>query len=147
MTRHVIAVSPETRISEIARILATNAISAVPVVEHDGQVVGMVSEGDLLGKKQAAHEQRRDWWLTMLAEGEALNPEFLATLHDPEMTAQDLMSRLVVTVGEDASVAEIAQLLTRYRIKRVPVLRDGKIVGIVSRADLLRALVAGDAAV
>lgn len=146
MTRQVIAVSPETSISAIARTLASHAISAVPVVDHDGQLVGMVSEGDLLGRKQAAHEQRRDWWLTLLAEGEALSPEFVASLRNPEMTARELMSQVVVTVGEDASAAEIAQLLTRYRIKRVPVLRDGKMVGIVSRADLLRALVAGDAA-
>jgi CBS domain-containing protein len=78
--------------------------------------------------------------LTTLAEGEAVNPEFLASLRLDYPTARDVMSAPMITVGEETSLAEIARLLTTHRIKRVPVVRDGRIVGIVSRADLVRAL-------
>lgn len=142
MTRDVVTVSPETGIADIARTLAAHAISAVPVVDKDGTLLGMVSEGDLLGRKEAKRDARREWWLTMLAEGEALSTEFLASVNDRGASARDLMSTPVVAVNEATGSSEIAELLARYRIKRVPVLRDGKIVGIVSRADLLRALVA-----
>ncbi len=76
--------------------------------------------------------------VTLLAEGEALNPEFLAHLRSIELTAKDVMSAPVVTVSKIDRGREIAELLSSYRIKRVPVVRDGKIVGIVSRADLVR---------
>jgi CBS domain-containing protein len=144
MTSDVVSVSPQTPISEVARILRNNGISAVPVVDKAGSPVGMVSEGDLLGRDEADREARRDWWLTLLAEGEALSDEFLGSLRTPERRAHNVMAAPVVTVGEEMEVSEIARLLTAYRIKRVPVLRDGRIVGIVSRADILRA-VAGEA--
>ena len=79
----------------------------------------------------------------MLAEGEALNPEFLASVHAPDRRARDVMTAPVVTVGEEIEIDAIARLLTAHRIKRVPVLRGGRIVGIVSRADLVRALAEG----
>ena len=101
----------------------------------------MVSEGDLIGRNDAAREARRDWWLTLLAEGEALSPEFLASLASRKR-ARDVMAAPAVTVGEDTDIGEVARLLTEYRIKRVPVVRtgDGRVVGIVSRADLVRAM-------
>jgi CBS domain-containing protein len=77
MTSAVVSVSPETPISEVAKILRDNGISAVPVVDRAGAPVGMVSEGDLLGRDEADREARRDWWLTLLAEGEALSADFL----------------------------------------------------------------------
>jgi CBS domain-containing protein len=100
----------------------------------------MVSEGDLIGRSEAEREARQDWWLTTLAEGEAVNPEFLASLNYP--SARDLMSAPVISIAEETSLGEIAELLTTHRIKRVPVVCDGRLVGIVSRADLVRALVA-----
>jgi len=140
MTRTLVAVTSETRLREVARILLEHHISAVPVLDSSGKVIGIVSEGDLIGRDNAAErEARRDWWLTLLAEGEALNPEFLATLRDLDRTAQDVMSAPVVTVDEMTEVRGIARLLADRNIKRVPVVRDGKAVGIVSRADLLRA--------
>jgi CBS domain-containing protein len=133
MTKAVVSVHPDTSAREIARLLLDNGISAVPVVDSNGAPIGMVSEGDLIGRDDAAREARRDWWLTLLAEGEALNTEFVASLRAPERTARDIMSTPVVTVGEDTEVGEIARLLAAYRVKRVPVVRDG-------RANLLRAL-------
>ena len=140
MTTAVISVSPDTPTSEVARILRDHRISAVPVIDQIGTPIGMVSEGDLIGRDDADHEARRDWWLTLLAEGETLNPNFLASLRASKRRVRDVMTAPVVTVGEETELKDIARLLTAHRIKRVPVLRDGQIVGIVSRADLLRTL-------
>ena len=142
MTSAVVSVSSETPISEIAKILHDHGISAVPVVDKVGAPIGMVSEGDLIGRDEGDRAARRDWWLALLAEGGTLSADFLASLHTPERRAQDVMATPVVTVVEETEVAEIARLLTAHRIKRVPVLRDGRIVGVVSRADLLRTIAA-----
>jgi CBS domain-containing protein len=143
MNSAVVAVRPDTLISDVAKTLREHRISAVPVIDEPGSPVGMISEGDLIGRAQADREARLDWWLTLLAEGEALNPEFLASIHAPDRRARDVMTAPVVTVGEETEIDAIARLLTAHRIKRVPVLRDGRIVGIVSRADLVRALAEG----
>jgi len=141
MTSKVISVRADTTIQEIARLLLEYHISAMPVLDRAGAPIGMVSEGDLIKGGEADREARRDWWLTLLAEGSALSPEFLASLREPRRTAGELMSRPIITVSEDTDTIEIARLLQSYRIKRVPVVRDGQVVGIVSRENLLRALV------
>jgi CBS domain-containing protein len=146
MTTAVIAVSPDTPTQRIAQLLLEHGISAVPVVDENNEVAGMVSEGDLLRFSDEDREARRDWWLAILAEGESLSPKFLATMKGDNRTAETVMSAPVVTVTEHTDVSEIGKLLGTYRIKRVPVLRDGRIVGIVSRADLIRALVTQSAA-
>jgi CBS domain-containing protein len=138
MTREVVSVAPDTPARKIASLLVKNRISAVPVVDNMGAPIGIVGEGDLIGRREAEAEDREDWWLTILAEGEDLNPDFLASLNYP--TARDLMSAPVITVHEETDLREIAQILTARRIKRVPVVRDGRIVGIVSRSDLVRTL-------
>jgi len=140
MTRRVISVRPETPTRDVARLLLENHISAVPVLDPSGAPLGMVSEGDLIERSDAEREARRDWWLVLLAEGETLNPEFLSSFRRSKQTAGDVMSGPVVTVGEDTEIPEIARLLKAHRIKRVPVVRDGKVVGIVSRENLLLAL-------
>jgi CBS domain-containing protein len=140
MTRDVVSVRPETSARQIANVLLAKGISAVPVVDETGAPVGVVSEGDLIGRDESDREARRDWWLALLAEGEALDPGFVASLREKERLARDIMSAPVIAVDEDTDVREAARLLQSYHIKRVPVLRDGRVVGIVSRADLLRAL-------
>ncbi len=140
MTGDVVSVRPDTPTRNVARLLLEHHISAVPVLDSFGAPIGIVSEGDLIGRSDSDRQARREWWLAMLAEGEPLSPEFLAGLRQQEQLAGDVMSRPVVTVGEDTETTEIARLLQAYRIKRVPVLRDGKMVGIVSRENLLRAL-------
>ena len=139
MTTKVVTVAPDTPTPQIAQLLLEHGISAVPVVDSAGTAIGMVSEGDLIGRSDADRETRRDWWLSLVAEGESLNPDFLATVRRPELTARDVMSAPVIRITETTEAAEIAQLLATYRIKRVPVVRDGRVIGIVSRADLLRA--------
>jgi len=138
MTSGVVTVSPETRASQIAKLLLENHISAVPVVDAGGAPLGIVSEGDLLRRDEEGRTARRAWWLEMLAEGEQLSQEYLAQLRTKDQTAREIMSSPVVTVTETTDLAELVHLFHNYRIKRVPVLRDGRVVGIVSRVDLLR---------
>lgn len=140
MTDDVISVRPDTPIRQIARVLLDKGISAVPVIDETGAPVGIASEGDLIGRDETDREARRDWWISLLAEGETPNLDFLASMRTKESLARDVMSAPIVTVGEDTDAGEIARLLHAYRIKRVPVVRDGRVVGIVSRADLLRVL-------
>lgn len=146
MTTKVISVHRDTPMRDIARTLLDNHISAVPVVDEAGRPIGIVSEGDLVARNDGNREARRDWWISLLAEGERLNEEFLEYARTDKRTAHQIMVAPVVTVAEDASLEEVARVLASYRIKRVPVLAHRRMVGIVSRADLLRALVAGDAA-
>jgi len=140
MTREVLTVTPETPVREIARLLLERGVSAAPVVDEAGKPLGMVSEGDIIGRDDDSGRQRRDWWLALVAEGEPLNPDYLASFDGPGSRARDVMTTPVVTVTPDTEVAEIARLLAIHGIKRVPVVRDERLVGVVSRADLLRAL-------
>ena len=143
MNSAVVTVRSDTPISDIAKTLREHRISAVPVIDAAGSALGMVSEGDLIGRDDAAREARLDWWLSMLAEGEPLSADFLDSVRSAGRRARDVMTAPVITVGEETEIDEIARLLTAHRIKRVPVLRDGRMVGIVSRADLVQALAEG----
>ena len=139
MTIDVVTVSPDTEVSDIAKLLLERHISALPVVDGDGGVVGIVSEGDLLHRRETDTEKHRNWWLGFLVGSEQRAAEYSKS-HGTK--ASEIMSREVVTVNEDAQLGDIAELLEIRRIKRVPVLRDGKLVGIVSRANLLHGLAA-----
>ena len=143
MSRDVVRVTPETPLRDVARTLLHHQLSAVPVVDATGAVVGMVSEGDLIGRKKTERETRSEWWLMSLAEGEPLNEEFQSHIQGPLAVAREVMSSPVISVTEDTPFDEIAALMATYRIKRVPVIRDGQIVGIVRRADLLRSVGGG----
>ncbi len=140
MTRKVVTVMPSATAQEIARLLVRHRISAVPVVDKEGAVVGMVSEGDLAGHRDLQLDERSDWWLQMVAEGTDLAPEFLSYIRSGGRQAQDLMTKEVVSVGPTTPLEDVARTLQHHRIKRVPVIEDGRLVGIVSRANLLEAL-------
>jgi CBS domain-containing protein len=142
MTQQVVSVRPDTPIREVARCLADHGISAVPVIDGHGALIGMVSEGDLIEAESGKRDQRREWWLEALAQGMGLSPAFLESIRITDRPVRSAMVSPVTTVDEEAPVEEIAQLLMTLRIKRVPVVRDGRVVGIVSRADLVRALAA-----
>lgn len=139
MTTDVVTVKPDTPVADIARLLIERNISAAPVVDDGGRVLGMVSEGDLLVRPEIGTERPRAWWLSLLTSSEDEARDYVKT-HGRR--AEHVMTRDVVTVSEDASIGSIARLLEQKRIKRVPVVKDGKLVGIVSRADILRALAA-----
>lgn len=139
MTADVLTVSPSTPVIDIAKLLLERRISGVPVVDAERRVVGIVSEGDLMRRAEAGTERRRSWWLELLSEASVLARDFVKT-HG--LRAGDVMTPYVVSVTETTPVGDVAELLDRRAIKRVPVVRDGRLVGIISRADLLRALVA-----
>lgn len=146
MTSPVVSAAGDMTVRDVAQLLLKNRISAVPILDAGGAPLGMVSEGDLIGRDEAQRDERSEWWLALLAEGEALSPDFLSNLRRPERVASEVMSKPVVTVEEQTEIGEIARLLSAYRIKRVPVVREGKVVGIVSRENLLRTLVVSEGA-
>lgn len=134
MTTAVITATSESPVEHIVKLMLENSISALPIVDNQQRVVGMVSEGDLMNRPEAETHRDRSWWLSMLADTEQQAKEFSKVYG---RKAADVMTRNVITVQEDASVADVAEKLEKHRIKRVPVVRDGKLVGIVSRANLL----------
>jgi CBS domain-containing protein len=136
MTANVISVSESSPVHEIVGLLLKYRISAVPVVDGARKVVGIVSEGDLLRPEGASRAgTRRPWWLEAVFGGQTVAYE---KAHG--RTAGAVMTRNVITVDENTPLNEIAKLLERHHIKRVPVLSDGRLVGIVSRANLLHGL-------
>jgi CBS domain-containing protein len=141
MTAPAIVVRPETNMAEIASLLASKHFSAVPVCQSDNTLVGIVSEGDILKPFRESVRARRDWWLGVMAEGEELPQDFLDYLRRDTRTAADVMVRQVFTATEDTLLPQLAELMLSHAIKRLPVVRDGKVVGIVSRADLVAAIV------
>ena len=150
MVSKVITVRPDISVREIAEILLENRISAVPVVDENGAPVGIVSEGDLIHRVETGTELHRSWWLEFLTGRNVLARDFVKS---HARKAADVMTHPVITVTPDMPLGELASLLEKHRIKRVPVVKDGRIVGIVSRANLVQALVslgnvpAADAAV
>jgi CBS domain-containing protein len=137
MTTPVVTVRPDTRVEEIAQLLLERRISGVPVVDAAGTVVGLVTEGDLMRRPEIGTERQRGWWLRFFGDERARAEEY-ARAHGSR--AEQVMTRNVVTVSDETSLAEIARLLEEHHIKRVPVVRGGKLVGIVSRANLLHGL-------
>jgi CBS-domain-containing membrane protein len=138
MTRDVVTVHADTTVREIAEILLAKGISGVPVVNAAGALVGIVSEGDLIHRVENDTERRRSWWLQMFGDRERLATDFIKS---HACKASDMMTHRVVTVAPHTPLAEVSALLDKHRIKRVPVVDGEKIVGIVSRGNLLKALV------
>lgn len=140
MTRNVITARPDDTVSHVARLLSENNISAVPVCDASGTLLGMVSEGDLMRPFVTENVKRRTWWLALLADGTDLAPEFLEYVRLDRHSVADLMTKQIVSADAGTDLTELADLLVRHRIKRLPIVRDGKLIGIVSRADVIRAI-------
>lgn len=137
MTTKVVSAPLDGTIEEAVRLMLDHHVSAVPVVDADGAIRGLVSEGDLMRRVQGSDGPRRSWWLEFFRGVDESARDYIKLR---SRRIEDVMTRNVVSVEETTPVAEIARLLERHRIKRVPVLRDGRVVGIVSRANLLHAL-------
>lgn len=142
MTHDVAVVHPETSLLEAVRVMAQRNISGLPVLDAQGGITGILTEGDLMRWHQG-YSEKQARWLDMLAEGGNLAPSFLASLRDQQNKVAVVMSKNVITVNEATPAREVASLMTRHGIKRIPVLRAGKLVGIIARSDLIRALAAG----
>ena len=143
MTTLVVAVGLDTPVVDVARCLLRRRISAVPVVDTEGGLAGTVSEGDFVRRPESGGEPHPSWWLALFADPEKRAQEYVK-IHGGQ--ARDVMTRSVSTATEEASLEEIATLLEKYRIKSVPVVRDGKLVGIVSRSNLMQGIIARQSA-
>lgn len=137
MVSPVITVKPSASVREVAETLVNKRISAVPVVDDQGHLLGIVSEGDLLHRAEAATQRRHSWWLRGLLGGDTLASEYIKA---HSRSVSDVMTKRVITADPDTPLHEIAALLERNFIKRVPIVENGRIVGIVSRANLVQAL-------
>lgn len=137
MSRNVISVKPSTLVREVAALLAEKRISGVPVVSEDGQVVGIVSETDLLHRAELGTDKPRKSWMTIFADADQLARDYTKThgLH-----ASQIMSRHVVSVSDETELRDVVNMFDRHRFKRIPVIRDGKLVGMITRGDVVRAL-------
>jgi CBS domain-containing protein len=143
MTPDVVTVPPETPVVAVARLLAERGISAAPVLDKSGAVLGIVTEADLI-RRLAGEEDAPRGWFSSLFSDPAADADRYARTHG--VTAADIMTEEVVAVAEDTTAAHIAHLMEDRHIRRVLVVTEGRLRGLVSRADLLRALVAPPAA-
>ena len=135
MIRTVLTTHPDSSVAEVAKLLIENDVSALPVVDDDRRVIGVTSEADLIRREEIGTEKRRPWWLEAITPGATLAKEF-AQSHGRRVA--ELMSTEVISASEDTSLGEIASLLEKHRIKRVPIMKDGKLVGIVGRSNLVQ---------
>jgi CBS domain-containing protein len=137
MVSPVITASPGSTVKSVAETFLKHHISAVPVVNDAGKIVGIISEGDLLRRVESGTERRRSWWLKAMVGSDSLASEYVkAHAHRVE----DVMSRDVITASPETPLQEIASVLEKHSIKRVPIVENGKLVGIVSRANLVQAV-------
>jgi CBS domain-containing protein len=137
MVHDVITVKPEDDVELAVKLLLDNDVSALPVVGDDGKVVGVLSEADLIHREEIGTEKQHPWWLEAVMPASKLAGEF-AKSHGRRV--DEVMTIGAVTASEDTPLGEIATLLERHRIKRIPIVRDGKLVGVVSRSNLIQAL-------
>jgi CBS domain-containing protein len=137
MVRDVVTVAPDTDVAAATKLLAEHDVSALPVLDKDGNLVGVLSEADLIHRTEIGTEKHRPWWLEAVTGATTLAEEF-AKSHGKKVG--EVMTTGVISVTEETPLSEIAALFERKRIKRVPVVKDGKLVGIVSRSNLIQAL-------
>jgi CBS domain-containing protein len=137
MTRNVISVPPDATVAQAVELMLERGISGLFVVDATGTLTGIVTEGDLLRRDELGTERRRSWWLRMIASPGRQAADFTRT-HGRRVA--DVMTHDVISVQSTAALQEIVALMEEHRIKRVPVLEVDRVVGVVSRADLLRAL-------
>jgi len=137
MTPSVISVGPDETIARAVRLMLQNRISGLPVIDTTGRLVGMVTEGDFLRRAETATQRKRPRWLEILIGPGRMADEYVQS-HARRIS--EVMTAEPVTIDEDASLEQVVTLMEKRRIKRVPVVRGDKVVGIISRANLLRAL-------
>ena len=137
MVRDVVTARPDTKVADALKLMGDHDVSALPVVDDQGRLIGIISESDLIHRAEIGTEKHRPWWLEAVS-GAAACAEDFAKSHGK--TVDEVMTADVVSAGEDAPLSDIAALMERKRIKRVPILRNGKLVGVVSRSNLVQAV-------
>jgi CBS domain-containing protein len=138
MTRNVISVAPDATVLQAARLMLQHRISGLPVIDKAGRLVGVLSEGDFLRRRETGTERRRSRWLEFLMGPGRIAADYV---HSHGSKVSEVMSADVKTIGEDAALEDIVQLMEKQRIKRLPVLRGDNVVGIVTRSNLMHAMV------
>jgi CBS domain-containing protein len=137
MTRKVVSIRPNASIAEMVRLMLDNRISGLPVIDDHGELVGIVTEGDCLRRAETGTERKRPRWLEFIVGPSRLAAEYI---HAHSRKVAEVMTQAPITITEDTPLDDIVHLMEAHRIKRLPVMRNRKVVGIVSRADLLHAL-------
>jgi CBS domain-containing protein len=137
MVRDVVTVRPDTDVAEAIKLMAQHDVSALPVLDAAGNLAGMLSEADLIHRVEIGTEKHRPWWVEAVTGASTLATDF-AKSHGKKVA--EVMTDGVISVAEETPLSEIAAIFERKRIKRVPVVKDGKLVGIVSRSNLIQAL-------
>lgn len=137
MVKQVHAVGPQEAVRAIALTMLARGISGVPVVDAGGRVLGVVSEGDLIRRPEIGTERSKSGWLEMLVADEGGAREFVKT-HG--LCAREVMTQPAITVAPEASLVEAVRLMQKHGVKRLPVVENGRLVGMLSRADLVRLL-------
>jgi CBS domain-containing protein len=138
MTRDVISIDPDATVLEAARLMLQHRISGLPVINKDGKLVGVLSEGDFLRRRETKTEHRRSRWLEFLMGPGRMAAEYS---HSHGSKVSEVMTADVQTVDDVTPLEDIVELMERHRIKRVPVMCGGEVVGIVTRSNLMRAMV------
>lgn len=139
MTSSLATVHSDTNLQTAARMMVEFQVSGLPVVDDTGKVIGVISEADLIRTDEVA-DKRHDWWLHVLADGYQLAPEYLMAIDEVQRPVSSVMHHEVVSVAPTTSVKDVSKFMSTHNIKRVLVLDDGKLVGVVSRSDLLKAI-------
>ena len=137
MTTKLITIGETATVQEAARLMSENDVSALPVVDEQGRLVGLLSEADLLHRTEIGTQVVRPWWVEAVTPASTLAAEFL---HAHGTAACELMSKKIISATPSAPLSEIATLMERHRVKRVPIVEDGRLIGVVSRANLIQAL-------
>jgi CBS domain-containing protein len=154
MTMRVLTIGSEAPVTEAIRLMLQRRVSGLPVVDAADKLVGVVTEGDFLRRAETGTERQRPRWLEFFASPGSRASEYV---HTHGRKVADVMTEDPISTSENAPISDAIALMEKHRIKRLPVVRDRKVVGLVSRADLLRALAkasaklpspsAGDAAI
>ncbi|HML27501.1 MAG TPA: CBS domain-containing protein [Hyphomicrobium sp.] len=137
MTNKVISIRPDAPLSEMIKLMLSHRISGLPVVAEDGKLVGMVTEGDCLRRAETGTEVKRSFWRDLITGSETLASEYIRS-HGRKVS--EVMTRDAISVSPDTDLDEVIHLMEKNRIKRVPVVKGNKVVGILSRANLVQAL-------
>lgn len=137
MTRNVISVGPDETVLKAARLMLQNRISGLPVIDKDGELIGIVTEGDFLRRGELGTQRRRPKWLEFIVGPGRLADEYV---HASGRKVDEIMTTDPVSAAEDNSLEKVVEVMERRHVKRLPVVKGGRMVGIISRANLMHAL-------
>jgi CBS domain-containing protein len=138
MTRHCITIAPDATVEAAIQLMLGRHISGLFVADAAGELAGVITEGDLLRRDELGTQRHRPWWLRLLVSPARQAADFAQA---NGRRVRDVMTEAVLSIAQDAPLQDAVELMEQHRIKRLPVTADGKVVGVVSRADLLRALI------